>query len=232
MAPDEKMQLPNPPHPPVVLSQSFDEIMEYMGLSMAAWKAGFKTKRDVFEWAGTCRFFDPTKFRSRGDGIRKVKPERKMYAEFVEWAMRKAVAPSSGGEAVQESKEMRQERELRLRDEVLIHFKQKEAFDALERERFLRMRVKEVFSGSKVGYWTDLGKHWKGVKIVMDAVRDRVGGEDGVLRILEAEGEEGVKKIVLDVKAEVSFATNQVGTKEVGNVDALGMVAAQQPVGV
>jgi hypothetical protein len=198
--------------------------MEYMGLAMATWKAGFKTKREVFQWAGTSRFFDPTKFRSHGEGIRKVKPERKMYAEFVEWAMERAAA-SSRGEAVQESKEMRQERELKFRDETLVYFKQKEAFDALTRERFLRARVKEVFRGSKVRDWTDLGEHWKGVKIVMDAVRDRVGGEEGVMEILETEGEEGVKKIVLEVKEEVSFAIDQARPKEVENI-----VAAEQPV--
>ena len=211
------MKLPNPPHPPVELSQSFDEIMEYMGLEMATLKAGFKTKREVFAWAGSSRFFDPTKFRSHGDGIRKVKAERKMYAEFVEWAKeRVAATASSGVEAIRESDEMKHERELKFRDATLIHFKQKEAFDAATRERFLRMRIKEVFRGSKVREWTNLGDHWKGVKIVMDAVRDRVGGEEGIMRILETEGEEGVKKIVVDIKEEleVSFAIEGAQSKE------------------
>jgi len=179
---------------------------------MATWKVGFKTRREVFEWAGTCRFFDPKKFRSQGEGIRKVKQERKMYAEFVEWAMQRAAEAASGEEAAQESKEMRQERELKLRNEALVHFKQKEAFDALTRERLLRTRVKEVFRGATVRDWTNLGEHWKGVKIVMDAVRERVGEEEGILRILGAEGEEGVKQIVLNVKEEVSLAIEQART--------------------
>jgi hypothetical protein len=168
---------------------------------MTTWKAGFASKREVFEWVGTSRFFDPTKFQSHGEGIRKVKPERKMYYEFVEWAMKRMAAAS--GEKAQETAEMRQERKLKLRDEVLVHFQQKEAFDASTRERLLRIRVKEVFRGSKVRDWTELGEHWMGVKIVMDAVRERVGGEAGVMKILEAEGEEGIKNIVLDVKQEV-----------------------------
>jgi hypothetical protein len=204
--------------------------MEYMGLGMTTWKAGFKTKREVFEWAGTCRFFDPTKFRLHGEGIRKVKPERKMYAEFVEWAMEKAAVSPSREDTMQESKEMRQERELKIRDEALVYFKQREAFDALTRERFLRMRVKEVFRGSKVRDWTGLGEHWKGVKIVMDAVRDRIGGEEGVIKILETEGEEGIKKIVLDIKEEVSLAIDQARLKQVENVDTLETAAVEQPV--
>jgi hypothetical protein len=198
--------------------------MDYMGLDMVPWKAGFKTKREVFEWAGTCRFFDPSKFRSQGEGIRKVKPERKMYAEFVEWAMERTASATPGEEVVPKSKEMRQSRELQFRDEALVHFKRKETFDALTRERFSRMRVKEVFGGSRVRDWTDLGEHWKGVKIVMDAVRERVGGEEGVLRILEAEGEDGVKKIVLDVKEEVSLAIDRARPKEAEEA------AIEQPV--
>lgn len=176
---------------------------------METWKAGFKTRREVFEWAGSSRFFNPTRFRPHGEGIRKVKAERKMYAEFVEWAMEKAVAAASSGDTVPESTEMRQERELKLRNEALVYFKRKEVFDATVRERFLRARVKEVFRGSTVRDWTDLGEHWKGVKIVMDGVRERVGGEEGVMRILEAEGEEGVKKLVLGVKEQLSVAIDQ-----------------------
>ena len=216
------MQLPNPPHPPVELSQSFNEIMEYMRLEMATWKAGFKTKREVFEWAGSSRFFNPNKFRFHGDGIRKVKPERKMYAEFVEWAKERAASTAfSGIEAVQESDEMKEEQELKFRDATLIHFKQKDALDTVTREWFFRARVKEVFRGSKVRDWTNLGDHWKGVKIVMDTVRDRVGGEEGIMRILETEGEDGVKKIVLDVKEEVSFAIERARKKGSENVVAV-----------
>jgi len=193
------LRLPNPPHPPVELSESFDEIMEFMGMSMEIWKAGFNTKREAFEWAGTCRFFDPRRFRSSGEGIRKVKQDRKMYAEFVEWAMERA---ASAGEAAEEL-EMRQEREVKFKDEAVIYFKRKEALDAQTRQRELRIRVKDVFSGSKVREWTGLGNHWKGVKVVMDAVRERVGGSEGVLRIFEAEGEEGLKRVVLAVQKEL-----------------------------
>ena len=134
---------------------------------------------------------------------------------------RAASTAFSGIEAVQESDENKEERELKFRDATLIHFKQKEAFDTVTRERFFRARVKEVFRGSKVRDWTNLGDHWKGVKIVMDTVRDRVGGEEGIMKILETEGEDGVKKIVLDVKEEVSFAIERARKKGSENVVAV-----------
>ena len=167
-------------------------------MSMDPWIAGFRSKREVFEWVGTSRFFDPRRFRSTGEGFRKVKPERKMYHEFVEWAMEKALAATGRGEepSVQRSKAV-------TREDALEYFGKKKAFEALVRERTRRLELKEVFSGHKVRDWTDLGNHWKGVKLVMDGVRERHGGDEGVWKIYDREGEEGVKKVVVQVKEDL-----------------------------
>lgn len=173
---------------------------------MAAWKAGFKTKRDVFEWAGTSKFFVASQFRSEGEGFRKVKPERKMYAEFVEWAMERTAQATT--DTIRLSKEEQEERQREIRDEALVYFGKKEEFDAVNREHSQRVRLKQTFTGSKVRDWTDLGEYWKGVKLIMDAVRLRVGGDEGVLKILDGEGEEGLKRIVLEIKDELGITTD------------------------
>lgn len=166
---------------------------------MDLWKAEFKTRQEVFEWVGTSRFFKPGTFRSNGEGFRKVKPERKMYAEFIEWATRQAAA--TGNEKPKKSVDV-------YREEALIYFKKKEVFDALVRERVQRLELKQVFAGHKVRDWANLGEYWKGVKLVMDAVRERCGGDEGVWKIYEKDGEEGVKKIVLQVKDQVLMTTD------------------------
>ncbi|RDB14556.1 hypothetical protein Hypma_016242 [Hypsizygus marmoreus] len=201
------LKVPNPPHHPIDLSHSFDTILPFMGLSMPAWRAGFATQRAVFEWAGTSRFFDPTRFRAEGEGFSKVKPERKMYAEFVQWAMAQAAAMKRVAEQKEESREEREVRRMRprLRDEALVYFGKKEEFEREEREREARVRLKEMFSGSRVRDWADMGEYWKGVKMIMDGVRERVGGDEGVLRVLDEEGKEGIRKIVLEVKEELGL---------------------------
>jgi hypothetical protein len=178
-----------------------------MGLSIATWKAGFKSKREVFEWAGTSKFFVPSQFKTEGDGISKVKAERKMYAEFVVWAQERAAAQGTTGRA-KLSKEEREERQFKIRDEALVYFGKKEAFDTLTREYSQRIRLKQVFSGSKVRDWAGIGEYWVGVKMIMDAVRLQVGGEDGVLKILDEEGEEGIRKIVLVTRDELGIIPN------------------------
>jgi len=174
-----------------------------MGMSMDPWTAGFKSKREVFEWVGTSGFFDPRRFRSTGEGFRKVKSERKMYHEFVEWAMEKVLAATERGEELpgQGSKVV-------MKDEALEYFGKKNAFEALVRERTRRLGLKEVFCGHKVRDWADLGNHWKGVKLIMDGVRERYGGDEGVWKIYDKEGEEGVKKVVMQVKEELSVEIN------------------------
>lgn len=196
----EVFKMPDPPNAPLDLSESFDEIVEFLGLSMETWRAGFATKRQIFEWAGTCRLFDPLRFKSEGQGISKVKPERTMYAEFVNWAVQQQKGLDIPMVNKTQTQQAREEKKQRVRDEALVHFGKKAEFDENNRVRAARMRLKEDFSGTNVRDWTELGEYWKGVKIIMDAVRMRVGGDEGVLKILEEEGVEGLKKVVLEVK--------------------------------
>ncbi|KAF9464180.1 hypothetical protein BDZ94DRAFT_1257197 [Collybia nuda] len=198
------LKLPNPPNPPIQLSESFNDITEFMGLSMTEWKAGFGSKREVFEWAGASRLFVASQFRSEGEGFKRVKPERRMYAEFIQWAMERTAVQTSAGV----SSEKQEERQRGIRDEALRYFGKKEEFDSLARERSQRIQLKQTFTGSKIRDWTDLGEYWKGVKLIMDTVRLRVGGEEGVLRILDGEGEEGLKRVVLEVKDELRIGVN------------------------
>lgn len=176
--------------------------MEFMGLSMNIWAVGFRTKREIFEWVGTSRFFNPNTFKSEGEGSKRVKPERKMYAEFVQWIM-EGRADAAGDAGALNIK--RSEWRLAARDEALVFFHQKETFDAMARERDQRSLLKQVFSGSKVRDLAGLGEYWKGVKMIMDEIRHRVGGDEGVLKVYEQEGEEGVKRLVLLAKEDLSL---------------------------
>jgi hypothetical protein len=177
--------------------------MPFLGLSLDTWKQGFQTKLQLFEWVATSRLFHPTFFRTRGDGIRKVKEDRKVYAEFVAWV---------GGE-----RERRQVDDLEQRssppkypadivNEALVHFNKKEEFENLALSRKNRSRVKAGFNGNNVNEWTGMGANWRGVKQIMDGVRARLGGDDGVAQFLDESGEEELRKIVLEVRDELGLA--------------------------
>ncbi|KAJ6577218.1 hypothetical protein B0H19DRAFT_1217986 [Mycena capillaripes] len=193
------LKIPHPPRPPFELSESMNEIMKYMGLSMERWKAGFQTKKEVFEWVGESPLFDAARFRAEGQGIKKVKPERKMYAQFVEWAkeQKEHLADSStASERTMDKEEQVQH--------ALKYFGKKEEFDAMEREDREKARLKESFNGSKVREW------WKDLKNIMDEVRATVGGEPGILKILDEKGEEGIKEYVLQAKEKLGVIVSEV----------------------
>ncbi|KAJ7170574.1 hypothetical protein C8R43DRAFT_979893 [Mycena crocata] len=192
------LKVPHPPRPPFDLSDSMDEIVKYMGLSMERWKAGFQTKQQVFEWVATSSLFDPARFQTEGQGIKKVKPERKMYAQFVEWVkeQQRHSTPSPG--ALDKEGQIQH---------ALDYFGKKDEFDTLEREDADKARLKQGFSGIKVREWTGLrGEQWKELKATMDLVRSWVGGEPGILKILDEEGEAVLKQIVLRALAEQDVA--------------------------
>ncbi|KAJ7659931.1 hypothetical protein B0H17DRAFT_1095723 [Mycena rosella] len=222
------LKIPNPPRPPFYLSESMDEIMQYLGLSMEQWKAGFKTKQQVFEWAGTCSLFDPATFRTAGEGINKVKPERTMYAQFAQW--------------VEEQKQHLDDSETPSRvflekDERIQHalkyFGKKEQFDALAREDAVKARIKESFNGVKVRAWTGLsGAEWKDLKATMDQVRAWTGGEAGIVKILDEQGEEGIKELVLRAKEVVSLRATENTAQEVSAItkELEAVLIAETPV--
>ncbi|KAJ7773064.1 hypothetical protein B0H16DRAFT_1511127 [Mycena metata] len=193
------LKVPHVPRTPFELSVSMDEIMQYMGLSMERWKAGFRTKQEVFEWVATSPLFDPVRFQAEGQGFKKVKPERKMYAQFVQWVreQQKHLVESGSAEGALRHT-MDQEEQVQ---HALKYFGKKEEFDALNREDAEKARLREGFNGTKVRAWTELtGGQWKELKLIMDEVRGRVGGEPGILKILDERGEEGIKEYVLQAK--------------------------------
>ncbi|KDR82865.1 hypothetical protein GALMADRAFT_238482 [Galerina marginata CBS 339.88] len=197
------LKLPDPPNQPFELSTSFDDITQFLGLSLATFYNGFKTKREVFEWVASMKYFDARHFRSSGPGISKVKAERTMYAEFVEWI--EQTKPLSG----LHTGLSRQERHARVRDEALLFFKKKEEFDSIALDRSNRAKLKELFSGSRVRDWAQLGEYWKGVKLVMEEVRRRLGGEEGIIRFLETGTEDDLKAIVLQVQADLGITAHR-----------------------
>ncbi|KAK7032998.1 hypothetical protein R3P38DRAFT_2920074 [Favolaschia claudopus] len=190
------LKIPHPPRPPFDLCDNMDEILQYMGLPKAQWDAGFQTKKEIFEWVGTSPLFDPTRFQTEGQGIRKVKPERKMYAQFVEWVRQQQQYnsdPTPRGLEKQEQIE-----------HALAYFGKRAEWDAMIKEDADKARLKEGFSGGKVRLWTGLpGERWADLKKIMDQVRAWVGGEPGILKILEEKGEDGMKSYVLKAKEEL-----------------------------
>lgn len=128
-----------------------------------------------------------------------------MYAEFVEWVEKQRNTwKSEGGQSHKPVPEGKPDIQL----EALIFFERKQAFDTLGVERSNRIWIKEHFSGSIVREYADLGGYWKGVKLIMDEVRVRLGGDEGILIFLDKNGEQTLKDIVLQVKDELGIVSH------------------------
>ena len=173
--------------------------MKFFGLSLSIYNAGFKSNQAIFEWVASSRLFYANYFQSKGTGFRKVKPERTMFAEFEKWVEAQRNTPES-----QPHKPLG-DIQANARLEALVFFKKKEAFDALVLERSERIRFKQLFSSSTVRDWAGMGGNWKGVKLIMNEVRARLGGEEGVLIFLDKNGEQDLKNMVLQVKDELGI---------------------------
>ncbi|KAJ7104269.1 hypothetical protein B0H15DRAFT_1016646 [Mycena belliarum] len=208
------LKIPNHPRPPFGLTESMDEIMKYMQLSMQRWTTGFQTKQQIFEWVGETPLFNPARFQTEGQGIKKVKPERKMYAEFVQWAKEQKQRPGHSESP---------ERSVLGKDQQIQHalkyFGKKEEFDSLAREDANKARLKEGFNGLKVQAWTGMsGEQWKDLKATMDLVRSWVGGEPGILKILNEQGEAGIRELVLRAKEEVENSAHETAERVVADL--------------
>lgn len=81
-----------------------------------------------------------------------------------------------------------------------MYFGKKETLEDLARARTHRTKLKKVWSGHVVRDWAELGEYWMGVKVIMDAVRERLGGDEGILKTINADGEGHVKSIVLEIR--------------------------------
>lgn len=185
-----------------------------MGLSLKTYNEGFKTKQEVYEWAVSSKYFDASQFRSKGPGFTKVKAQRTMYSDFVEWVetLNASRQPNA------EPRLSREQRQATIRQEALKYFDKMEEYETLAKTRSSRTRLKESFSGSVVRDWTNLGEYWKGVKLIMDEVRNRLGGEDGVLDFLNKNTEEDLKNFVLKVQADLGIRS---ASRQEGQGDAI-----------
>lgn len=175
------------------------EISQFLDLPLELFYEGFKTKHDVFSWAASMKYFDVKHFRTTGTGIQKIMARRAMYAEFVQWV--KDMQPRSP--LYNELSE--EERIQRIHEDALTFFKKKEELNNLVNLRLRKLRLKESFSGDRVREWTQIGNHWKGVKLIMDEVRQRLGGEQGVSNFLDANSEDALKSLVLQVQTELGL---------------------------
>ncbi|KAK0188012.1 hypothetical protein F5146DRAFT_1141468 [Armillaria mellea] len=179
------LKYPHPPNPGIMLSTDFNAIADFIGCDMQRYDQGFTTKRALFEWIATSRFFVPRMFgRSDADGS-KVKQERKMYWEFVAWARSQPDNESSA--------ESPADRQDRIREEALAPFRQ---------------TLKAAFNGKIVAEWAEMGTHWGGVKTIMDRVREQCGGgNEHVLKMLDNEenGEEKLIQMVIQAREDLGL---------------------------
>jgi len=172
---------------------------------MDTYDKGFKTKREVFLWVASSRYFDPSLFQTKGEGIKKVKDDRLMYAEFVKWIEELGLQPVAGPTEKKDLLLARQEKSAKVRREALLFFGKKDTFEAIARERLAKQAFKESFNGSRVRDWADLGMNWKAVKSIMTGVRQRLGGDEGVLKFVVSHTQDELKALVLQVKIDLDL---------------------------
>ena len=200
------------PNPPFLLSDSFDEITSFFGLSMETYHTGFQTRCEVFQWAASCKYFDHNRFQTGGEGIKKVKQDRRMYAEFVDWVEESRPHLAESGLEVNPPLR-RAERFAKAREDALIFFDKREAFDAILKARINRQRFKAFFNGSLVRHWAELSDgDWQAVKLIVDEVRRRLGGDVGIMGLLDndSDGQEQLEDLVYQIKDDLNIVTGEV----------------------
>lgn len=127
-----------------------------------------------------------------------------MYAEFNAWVVDRyqdCVADDTG-----HNKQLREELHRSVVKIALEHFKKTSKFESRHVRQTQREQYRSVFSGHRVRDWAEMGEHWKGVKLIMDKVRAQLGGEDGIVRFYEENGEGALKTIVLSARDEAGLA--------------------------
>ncbi|EAU85965.2 hypothetical protein CC1G_02988 [Coprinopsis cinerea okayama7 len=199
------LKIPDPPNPHFVLSVNFDDIMDFLGLSREVYNSGFKTRMEVYEWVCTMKWFDPYMFRPTGQGIAKLKPDRTMYAEFVLFV--------TNNWSISESERIRKRDDKKSRDalfqtvklEALNYFDKTAQFETRLESRRIQQRTQAVFSGHRVRDWAELGEHWKGVKMIMDKIREMLGGERKVLEFYDSNGEDALRALVVAVRDDLGI---------------------------
>lgn len=158
---------------------------------MDEWESGFETTLASYRWAINSKFIEFTHFKFNGAGFKKRKVDRTMYSQFIEWAASQDIARAY---------------EIPDAREAALDFFNKR-FELNQRRSLYRQKqvAKNVFSGTNVRDWTDLGGYWLGVKKIMDRVRERLGGDELISQLISEKGEEKLRSIVLEVQAELGI---------------------------
>lgn len=167
---------------------------------MDEWEKGFETRVACYEWATKTNYFDPSHFRTRGPGIKQRKPERTMYAGFIEWAGDRTQDHVSTNGTSGKTQVVPDAREA-----ALDFFNKRTELEARRTEARRKELLKTWFSGSRIRDWTELGNYWPGVKKIMDGVRAKFGGDENVAKFLDKEGGEELGSVVLEVQAELDI---------------------------
>ncbi|KAJ3822392.1 hypothetical protein F5880DRAFT_682517 [Lentinula raphanica] len=197
----------HPPHPTVTLSQDFTQIAAFFGWSNERRSLGFNTRQEIFEWVCESRLFNPERFRTKGEGFTKVKAQRKMYYDFLAWVQEKKLNRTQS-EVIAAGTEKAEEWQKRIREEALAKFDGEDKVKSSVLKNYgNKKRQKQIFNGTMVGAWIGANPGERRVKIIMDMVRERHGGADGIERIFEAEGEDGLKQRVLCALEEYTSTT-------------------------
>lgn len=152
---------------------------------MRRFNEGFSTRTALYEWLASSPYIRPDMFTS-ANSVGKVKPERKIYWEFVEWAQAQAVPIASTTS---------------LREAALEHFGKREEVETFLREEAARAQYKATFNGKRVAQWAEMGEDWRRVKIIMDHVRTQCGGDEGISRMIQENSEDAEKTLVDMVRA-------------------------------
>lgn len=170
------------------VSQDIDACLEFMGYDPKRYHQGFRDRQEIYAFASSTAYFNPDIFllENRNHASRTRDRKRPTYMGFLDHL-----------------------RSLPPRDYFMFPEDKSqwlprafESFPGLE-QRYLdalataraRQRLKQGFNGTLVGQWT--GRSGKSLAAIMARALEQAGGNEGMLEILEAHGEEGVKAHVL-----------------------------------
>lgn len=142
------------------------------------------------------KYFDVKYLPSTSPRIEKIGVRRSMYAQFIQW-----VKDNQPHSALHKA-HCDEERIQRIREDALAFFSKKDEFDDLVHQRLQRLRFKKSFSGNSVREWTQINDGMA-VKLIMDEVRHRLGGEQGVWNFLDEHSEDALKVFVHQVQTEL-----------------------------
>ncbi|KAF9046560.1 hypothetical protein BJ165DRAFT_1527644 [Panaeolus papilionaceus] len=196
------------------LTQSFEDVLQFFGLSFETYKAGFSTKDDIFKWLATSKYFDVTLFSSDCTAPNPRKSNIKLES-FYHFVARQAQSTSSEGPETTPVEDL-EARKKRVVNEALEFFDKYQAYldkwqeyEKQQADRRLadaqRLKQRKLWSGSRVHDWAAMNGYWLGVKKIMDVIRKRLGGDDAIIALIDEQGEESVRALVIQVRDELGI---------------------------